>query len=166
MINQHAISLPAGDSLFNFRVAGIAVLNGKLLLHKTAEDHFWSLPGGRCDMFEFSKETLQREMVEETGQEVEVQKMAWIVENFFEYRGIRHHEIGFYYRMRFTGLTHQDDFVFQDGDNTLLYRWIPVSEVDYVPVYPEIIKSVHILNELDFKHFTIGLQNLGDPHFG
>jgi ADP-ribose pyrophosphatase YjhB (NUDIX family) len=66
MNGPSTISLPLNGGLFNFRVAGVAIYNDCILLHKTPSDNFWSLPGGRVDMFEFTKETLLREMVEET----------------------------------------------------------------------------------------------------
>lgn len=166
MNSHHSISTTVGDGIYNFRVAGIAIENGKLLLHKTPDDNFWSLPGGRCEMFEFSKETLLREMLEETGLDVEVQKLAWLVENFFEYKGVRHHELGLYYRMRFLTLKHQDDFVFNDGDNRLLFRWFPIGDVDHIKVYPEIIKSSLLLKGGGIQHFTVKMQDLHDANSG
>ena len=77
------ISLRIDGALFNYRVAGVAVLNGKVLLHKTPSDNYWTLPGGRCELFEFSKDTLQREMQEETGMDVRAGEMRWVSENFF-----------------------------------------------------------------------------------
>jgi 8-oxo-dGTP pyrophosphatase MutT (NUDIX family) len=164
MNSLHSISIPVGDGLYNFRVAGIAIQNGKLLLHKTEDDNFWSLPGGRCEMFEFSKETLLREILEETGLQVEVQQLAWLVENFFEYKGVRHHELGLYYHMRFLTLKHQNDFVFKDGDNSLLYRWFPIGDVDHIKVYPEFIKSSLLLERREVQHFMVRMQDLHNPN--
>ena len=52
---------------FNYRVAGIALSEGRLLLHTSDRDDFWSLPGGRCEFGETSAEALVREMREELG---------------------------------------------------------------------------------------------------
>lgn len=161
MSQPQPVSLPAGNGIFNFRVAGIAILDGKVLLHKTAEDNFWSLPGGRVDMFEFSRETLLREMMEETGMRVRVDKLAWIAENFFHYNGMDHHEIGFYFTMAFLELKDQQDFICSDGANDLLFRWIAMEEIDRVGVYPDFITSDLLLNKADHvRHFTSSWRDL------
>ncbi len=48
---------------------------------------------------ETSAETLQREMVEELGVAVEVGRLLWVVENFFDFEKRHWHELGFYYLM-------------------------------------------------------------------
>ncbi len=155
------ISLPVAHGKFNFRVAGVAIQDGKVLLHKTEEDRFWSLPGGRVEIFEFTRETLLREMIEETGNNVEVLGLAWVAENFFQYNDIDHHEIGFYYTMTFLNLTDQDEFTCTDGDNELIFKWFPLSELDQISIYPEFITPDLLLNMSNtVNHFTSGLQNL------
>jgi 8-oxo-dGTP pyrophosphatase MutT (NUDIX family) len=163
MNGSSTISFPFENALFNFRVAGIAVCDGKILLHKTADDNFWSLPGGRVEMFEFSKETLLREMVEETGREVEVGALAWVAENFFEYNGLKYHEIGFYYRMNFINPVDQDDFVVKDGNSELLFRWHDLAQIDSLRIYPDFIDS-GLLDKTDgISHFLRGLKDLHLP---
>ncbi|KAA6440000.1 NUDIX hydrolase [Dyadobacter flavalbus] len=154
------ISLPVQDSLFNYRVAGVAILNGKVLMHKTPSDHFWSLPGGRAELFEFSKDTLLREMQEETGMQVQVGKMLWISENFFRYNGIRHHEIGFYFEMEIPGLKDQTDFSGSEGQEELLFSWIDVRSLDSVPIYPHFLAAELARNPLETGHFTMDFTNL------
>ncbi|MCZ8516105.1 hypothetical protein O9H85_27625 [Paenibacillus filicis] len=38
------------NMMFNFRVAGICLENGHVLLHKAIDDNHWALPGGRVQM--------------------------------------------------------------------------------------------------------------------
>ena len=40
---------------------------GRILLHRADYEDFWSLPGGRVEMLEDSREALRREMLEELG---------------------------------------------------------------------------------------------------
>jgi 8-oxo-dGTP pyrophosphatase MutT (NUDIX family) len=160
MSESASISVPLKNGWFNFRVAGIAIFDGKILLHKTEDDQFWSLPGGRVEMFEFSKETLLREMMEETGLEVKVGELRWIVENFFEYNGRLHHEVGFYYLMNFLYLPDQSDFVVRDGDNELIFRWFNISDVAAIKIYPEFISTELLSGSESFAHFSIALKNL------
>lgn len=160
MNSVSSICLPVEDALFNFRVAGVAVQNGKLLLHRTPTDNFWSLPGGRVDMFEFSKETLLREMLEEIGREVIIGKLLWVVENFFEYNETRHHEIGFYYQMEIPDLEDQLDFVVQEDDTELLFHWENVENIDSGSIYPEFITADLLLNTSSIRHITLDFKNL------
>lgn len=67
---------------FNFRIAGVSIHNNKILLHRTEKDSFWTLPGGRNEFNEFSKDTLLREMKEEIGENVEIERLLW-VRNFY-----------------------------------------------------------------------------------
>jgi len=154
------ISLPVGDALFNYRVAGVAILNGKVLLHKTPSDKFWSLPGGRAELFEFSKNTLIREMMEETGLDVTVGEMLWVSENFFVYNAIKHHEIGFYFTMEIMGLENQSDFLGKEGSEDLLFKWFDVSELHTLKVYPEFIASQLYGNTEPARHFTADFRDL------
>ena len=135
------ISLRIDGALFNYRVAGVAVLNGKVLLHKTPSDNFWTLPGGRCELFEFSKDTLQREMQEETGLDAEAGEMLWVSENFFLYNGDQYHEIGFYFEMEIKDLPSQDDFLGVEGQDELLFHWHDVTDLYSIRVYPEFLAN-------------------------
>ncbi|GGB91214.1 NUDIX hydrolase [Dyadobacter sediminis] len=154
------ISLPVQDSLFNYRVAGVAILNGKVLMHKTPSDHFWSLPGGRAELFEFSQDTLRREMQEETGMLVQVGKMLWISENFFRYNGIRHHEIGFYFEMEIPDLKDQTDFSGSEGQEELLFKWLDAESLHSIKIYPEFLAAALAQNPLETGHFTSGFTDL------
>ena len=160
MNGPSTICLPVNSALFNFRVAGVAIHNGKLLLHKTPTDNFWSLPGGRVDMFEFSKETLLREMLEEIGKTVEVGNLLWVAENFFEYNDIKHHEIGFYYQMQIPSLEDQEDFVVVEDTTELLFHWQDVHQIVKGSIYPEFITTDLLLNTTSIQHITLGLKNL------
>ncbi|MCF0050085.1 NUDIX hydrolase [Dyadobacter chenwenxiniae] len=154
------ISLAIDGALFNYRVAGVAIVDGKVLLHKTPSDKFWSLPGGRASLFEFSKDTLIREMQEETGMDVEVGEMLWISENFFVYNDIKHHELGFYYQMEIPSLKDQNDFIGVEGDGELFFKWHSVAEISQIKLYPEFLAAELAQNPLRVKQFSSGFINL------
>lgn len=160
MNNSTSICLPVGDGVFNFRVAGIAVLNNKILLHKTPTDNFWSLPGGRVEFFEHSKQTLLRELIEETGYPVLVGELAWVVESFFEYNHKNYHELGFYYRMQFIDLPNQEDFTLTEPDTEFLFRWFDIDQLNGLKIYPEIVNSELLLTNSGIQHFQLNFKNL------
>ena len=49
------IILKKDQNIFLYRVAGVAIHDEKLLIHRSILDDFWSLPGGRCEILEISK---------------------------------------------------------------------------------------------------------------
>jgi ADP-ribose pyrophosphatase YjhB (NUDIX family) len=50
------------------------------------------LPGGRVEALETTSDALRREMKEEIGQTIEVGRLLWVVENFFNLQGTPYHE--------------------------------------------------------------------------
>lgn len=162
MNGDKTISFPLPGGLFNFRVAGIAVYNDKILLHKTPSDHFWSLPGGRVDVFELTKETLQREMVEETGMKVDVVDLMWIVENFFSYEDKKYHEIGFYYRMHMEVTGSQQDFQTIEAGSDLRFHWHELDKLHEIKIYPEFITADRIRNTVQTAHIVADFKNLNE----
>ena len=135
------ICVEMGQGLFNFRAAGIAVDDGHVLLCQSqANPSFWFLPGGRVDLMEPTPETLRREMTEELSTEIELGPLQMVVENFFTLDGRPHHEIGFYYTVRFTDPAILDKSRIwhgvADGTYKLNLRWFRLDDLDQVPLRP------------------------------
>jgi ADP-ribose pyrophosphatase YjhB (NUDIX family) len=145
------------DKVFNYRVAGVWVENGHVLLHRQAAESYWALPGGRARILEDSKTCLVREMEEELGISVKVERLLWAVENFFPYDGKDYHEIGFYYLISGVeneSFYHAGPFFGQEGER-LVYEWIPLSEIGAATLYPEFLRKA--LTELPeaIQHMVI-----------
>lgn len=81
------IEFTEGPVRFNYRVAGVCIREGRVLLHGWAPYDLWALPGGRPELLEFSTDALAREMREETDLRVDVVRLLWIAENFFAHDG-------------------------------------------------------------------------------
>jgi 8-oxo-dGTP pyrophosphatase MutT (NUDIX family) len=139
------ITFERDDCRFNYRVAGIALHNGAVLVHRAENDPFWCLPGGRCEMGEDAAGALHREMIEEIGAEPVVGPLAWIVENFFTYEGVRNHELGFYFTMRFPDGSplygRGETFDGYEPGVRLIYRWVPLEELASLVVKPSFIAA-------------------------
>jgi 8-oxo-dGTP pyrophosphatase MutT (NUDIX family) len=120
-----------GNRRFNYRVVGVAIHNGSVLVHRADHEPFWTLPGGRAEHGETAEETIRREMLEELATDVQVVRLLWFVENFFDYDGLSHHEIALYFLIRFppasTPLT-TNAFERLDGDVHLRFKWFPLSQ--------------------------------------
>lgn len=139
-------------TIFLVRVGGVAVAGDRVLLHRSQRENFWSLPGGRLEVGETAEEALRREMREEIGVDVEIERgLLWLVENFFEHWPLdndtststaRHHEVGLYLAMSLPeDLEQADSFtgVERPGEPdelTLEFRWFPKSAVAAMDVRP------------------------------
>jgi 8-oxo-dGTP pyrophosphatase MutT (NUDIX family) len=112
--------------IFQMRIAGLAFRDGHVLVHRAVHEPFWTFPGGRAEVGETSPETLKREMMEELGVEVTVERLLWSVENFFRYEDQDVHEFGLYYLMTLPQHFpfHASDIVHrvQDG-HELEFKW-------------------------------------------
>lgn len=65
---------------FNIRVTGILIQDDKILLvkQKVSDKRNWSLPGGKLERGETLEQALIREMKEETGLDVEINKLLYL----------------------------------------------------------------------------------------
>ena len=139
------ISFEIDGSQFNYRTVGIALYGDQVLLHRSEMDDFWSLPGGRVEMLEAAGDALKREMLEELDVSIHIQRLAWIVENFFEYDNKPYHEIAFYFLMTFPGdsqLYEKDEpFVAYDNGIKLIFRWYGLDEIRKLELYPAFLRD-------------------------
>lgn len=131
MTSRTLITIKDGKRRFNHRIAGLAFRNGHVLVHRATHEAFWTFPGGRAEIGETSEETLRREMMEELEVEAKIERLLWIVENFFDYEGKAWHELGLYYLMEIPDRFpfHPTDIVhhIQDGKNALEFKWVPAT---------------------------------------
>ena len=134
------------ESRFHYRVAGVAIHEGRVLLHRSEIDDFWSLPGGRPRPLESAEAALRREMREELGAEVNVVRLLWVVENFFRERGEAYHELGLYFLMSLDPdsrlYSHDGPFPGDEEGLALEFQWYPQEEsvLTKLPVYPTFLQ--------------------------
>ena len=128
---------------FLCRTAAV-VLNGDLvLLQRIGDAKFWCLPGGRMEMGETAEAGLKRELHEETGMEADVGRLLWVIENFYGQGGLRLHEIGLYFLVRFDPASpaYKQEWTGQEEDGTeLTFRWWPVADLMRVNLLPEMLR--------------------------
>lgn len=128
---------------FVHRAVAVMTDGARVLLHRAICDDFWAMPGGHVEMGEATPATLRREMREELSVEVTVGRLLWVIENFFLYNGIRHHELGLYFHTQLppdSPLLRQETF---DGDEQglrLIFRWFALRELADITLYPEFLK--------------------------
>lgn len=130
-------------AIFNFRVAGIWIVNDHVLLHKDVDDLNWALPGGRVAIGEDTEQTIVREFSEELGVSVIVDSLIWTNESFYTYRGLKFHELGFYYKISANDASSffkAEPFYGLEGER-FIYKWAPIEEIKELPIFPEFLKD-------------------------
>ncbi|WP_026909239.1 NUDIX hydrolase [Paucisalibacillus globulus] len=139
------ISIPIGNGIFNFRSGVVLIDEDRVLLHKKEKDDFWALPGGRVSMFESSAETAVREIHEEIGVEVVVERLLWHTEKFFPLEDKMLHEIADYYLVKLIDFQSiyrgKSEFVGEEGDEVLIYQWFPIKRLKEIELYPEFLRE-------------------------
>lgn len=80
------------DFVFSYRVGGILIRNGKILLQKPKDDDY-AIIGGHISSMETTKEALKREFEEELHANIEVDNLLAIGEIFFQWGNRPCHQV-------------------------------------------------------------------------
>lgn len=126
-----------GDKVFNVRVYGVCVHDGKVLvadeLIKGRE--ITKFPGGGLEFGEGTIECVKREFIEETGQEIEVLRHFYTTDFFVASAfNPKSQVISIYYLVKFVSepafvvKEKRFDFIDRTGDS-FAFRWIPLSQI-------------------------------------
>ena len=155
---RQSIAIKTDNYNFKFRVSGIVINDNKLLLVDMDNAGFLCLPGGHVELGETSEQAICREMEEELGFKLEIEKYLGVVENFFfsKYNKTTH-EICFYYLLKpikgEKAIYNDYSLIENDkGHNIKLdFKWINLNELDNYDVRPKFLKTI-----VQNKSLTIG----------
>jgi 8-oxo-dGTP pyrophosphatase MutT (NUDIX family) len=126
-LDGHKKMVPQDSLVLRPAVYAIVVHEGKILLMKMRHTGKYHPPGGGIRVGERIKDALKRELQEETGIEVQVERFARFEELFFYYdpSGTAYHGLHFYYLCSPKTLTLLDDAQVKD-DAAAKPRWVDV----------------------------------------
>jgi len=145
MSEDLTVKMNAGK--LNIRVGAWIVHDDNLLVSQFPDGTI-SLPGGRVQLRETSIEAIEREIMEETGMQLDNPKLFAVIENFFlekEY----FHEFLFIYRGQ---IPIQPKYYGQDSSNQII-KWIPLTQVNELK--PDILVRLSQIVEIEeLHHFT------------
>jgi ADP-ribose pyrophosphatase YjhB (NUDIX family) len=105
--------------------------------------HYYSV-GGRVCFGEPLENAVRREVFEETNVDMEIDRLAYIHENFFlwGHEQIPFHEIAFFYLMKFNEEIRNQPFrAVKEPYGNVSLDWIPIGNLDDMHLYPEFFKT-------------------------
>lgn len=127
---RHVISFPIEGQRFNFRVAGIIIVDGHVLVCREDEDGYTMLPGGRIELGETSALSLEREIAEELAMPATLGPMIATSESFYRRAGEDFHELGFFYTVDLPGQGPNGTSPWlqrPDEGHILSFYWVPLA---------------------------------------
>lgn len=155
---NHDMSVPCEEGMINLRVGAIIMRDGRFLMvgNKTRQEYLYSV-GGRIKFGETAEEAVIREVLEETGYQLEIDRLGFVHENYFygdtkKNFGKLIYEISFFFYMKVP-----DDFApkcesFTEDDCEEFLRWITPDEP--VKYYPEFFRTELLEPSDSVKYFT------------
>ena len=149
--------VPCDEGILNIRVGGIIMRDGKLLMvGNDRSDYLYSV-GGRIKFGETAEEAIVREILEETGVKMEIDRLGFVHENYFygdapANLGKLIYEISFFFYMKVP-----QDFApvsesFTDDQSKEYLKWVSLDED--IQMYPTFFRSELQNPENTVKHFV------------
>ena len=157
--NNMDSSFKTAEGRFNYRVAGLIVHDEKLLIMNDENQPYYYVPGGRVKLHEKSEDAIRREIKEELSLEVNIKRMLWVNENFFEEATLKEkfHEICFFYLLELQ----DEDFYVRGNEFTVneegkihMYYWKPFEELIDLNLYPLFLKERITDLPLEIEHLV------------
>lgn len=153
------ILLKTDDYVFSYRVAGICIQNGNVLLQKPTNDTAYAFPGGHVELGETNEQTLIREYQEEIGVDISVGDLKWVGEVFFPWGNKSCHQICLYYMVdvKSKNIPFEGMFIGKEKIEgrkfDLEFHWVPIEELKNIEVYPtDVVELMDKIND-GVQHF-------------
>lgn len=147
------------DYIFSYRVAGICIHDGAVLLQKPVNSNDYAVPGGHVGLGETNEQTLIREFKEEIGADIKVGNLKWIGELFFPWGNKACHQICLYYEIEITDDKTPKSGCFMGTEHhenkelDIEFHWIPVKNANSYQIYPSQAGEWLRSDDNDIKHF-------------
>ena len=144
------------DGILNIRVGAIIMKDGKVLMVGNARANYLYSVGGRIKFGETAEEAVVREVLEETGVKMEIERLGFVHENYFEGDALSNlgkliYEISFFFYMQVPSDFAPISQSFTEDDSKEHLKWVSLD--DNVKIYPEFFKT-ELKKTIDtVKHF-------------
>ena len=140
------ITMQEEGTRFNVRVGAIIYNEDKTkILIENQYDKRYMFPGGRIDVHEDSKTSIERELIEELNLKANL-NLKYIVEMFIKSPKTKYHEIGFYFITKINENLIENNFKSLDGDSYFI--WVPIKDFDKYNMLAKPIQDKVVNNEI------------------
>ncbi len=160
-MNHPDLFFKTENFVFSYRLAGVLIRNGKVLLHRTLKDPGYAFPGGHATFPESNEETLIREFKEEISADIVVKDLKWVGEIFFPWQGKPCQQICLFYQIDLldeTQVPQDGSFLAResfDGKTfDLEFSWVSMEEIDTILLYPPLAKQLLFNLDDGVQHFV------------
>ena len=146
---------------FMYRVGGIAIHDGRVLVEQAVGQGFCFLPGGRVEFGENAADALRREATEELGEPAKVGRLLIVADNFFELDGRRYQEVNLYFLIELdeTSPILGHDGRFAGAESSIALEWTPIDELESANLKPTFLHEY--IRELPSAPIYITHDDLG-----
>ena len=138
------VSIMIENVKFNYRAGLIIECGDEVLVEVNPEIDFVTLPGGRVQTMETSKEGLRREISEELHYVIKDKEcnLRGIIENFFEYDNKKYHELYFLYKIKIdkNHKLYKNNLINEDSKKTH-FEWVKKSQLTKVNLLPKVLRK-------------------------
>ena len=146
------------EGIFSYRVAGVCIRDGKILLQHTETDPSLAVPGGQVSFGETHEDALRREFQEEMNVRIKVGELKWVGELFFPWDDKPCHQICLYYAVEADEKALLRNEVRGDEEmdsrkSSLIFKWVPICQLPSLVVYPENIANLLSKWDQGVQHF-------------
>jgi ADP-ribose pyrophosphatase YjhB (NUDIX family) len=144
------------EGILNIRVGAIIMKDGKVLMVGNERANYLYSVGGRIKFGETAEEAVVREVFEETGAKLEVNRLGFVHENYFYGDGPANHgkliyEVSFYFYMKVPNDFAPVSESFAEDNSREYLKWVSLEED--IKIYPEFFRE-ELKNPTDtVKHF-------------
>jgi ADP-ribose pyrophosphatase YjhB (NUDIX family) len=136
-----------GDRWFRYRATAVIIEGGYVLMARNDRDPFYYAVGGGVRIGEAAADAVRREVREEVGKDYEIDRLAFIHENFFigefpSNRGLKCHELALYFLMKPLGTRDIRDTKSRAIDGAREHmHWLPVDRLGEYFIRPEFLRD-------------------------
>jgi len=121
---------------FRLRACGIIIRDQQVLMVKNEQDRYYYAVGGAIKQNETTEEAVIREVFEETGLRLEIDRLLYVHQNFFTFRDKPFHELAFYYLMKDNlGAIQSDSYNFEGVKEHMVF--LPINTYHTFEAYPK-----------------------------
>lgn len=142
MINNDICFQTNDKRRFRLRAAAIIIENDCVLFATNDMESYYYTIGGGIELGETAEQAVLREVKEETGADYQIERLAFIQENFFkrddgDFKDLSCHEVTFYFLMKPCG-SQQLDSHSKTANHTVDEKmvWLPLDKLSEYEAYP------------------------------